>query len=192
MIDLRNTYCHKYSPHFTEYCALIREQGLVWCNGYNFGDFAFSLDFIHISKSNKVSQSAHSFKDSYREFKGTKPMKTKTTYEKVTMRDYEALQEFHAGKEFYHNMGFARDYREVKSVISLVSAHSERKLYTKTETPLAWRDAVVDYIEKCDMYHHDIKSENEDATFILNSCDLSDKQFLKMCHDIAEITERPE
>lgn len=62
--------------------------------------------------------------------------KTRTEYKPVTMRDYEALQEFHAGKEFYHKSEYARKYNQVSNVETLIQAHVGGWLYTKEEVKI--------------------------------------------------------
>lgn len=111
--------------------------------------------------------------------------KTRTEYKPVTMRDFEALQEFHAAKEFYHKPDHARNYNTVQNVETLIQAHVGGWLYTKEEVEINWRDVVSWY----DKYNSPFSSPAYEVSFLHQG---TQKDFLRMCHEVAEITEKPE
>lgn len=121
--------------------------------------------------------------------------KTRTEYKLVTMRDYEALKEFHEGKEFYHN---TNDYKLVTNPQTLIQSYQHKSLYTKEEVELDWRDVAAGCLG-FDMvnpgfYYSNGKYLDFKGKYIgvLLGCDTTIDQFLRMCHEVAEMTEKPE
>lgn len=174
---------------FELFMQRCEEFGIKWLDGTLPRDFSGGDRVRYRCDSDILAHSSGSFYESLgmkrltlSDFKTTK---TRTEYKPVTMRDYEALQEFHEGKEFYHKPTHARNYNIVQNVETLIQARVSGWLYTKEEKEIDWRDVVSWY----DKYNSPFSSPAYEVSFLHQG---DEKDFLRMCHEVAEITEKPE
>lgn len=131
-----------------------------------------------------------------------KQPKTRTEYKLVTMKDWEALKAFHDGQAFYLKPERAEDYELVLYTQALINSHQNNDLYTKEEVEIDWRDVAAEclgierYRENEAGYYAsngqylDLKGKYVGALF--NDGETTIDQFLRMCHEVAEMTEKPE
>lgn len=108
-----------------------------------------------------------------------KPTKTRTEYKPVSMKDWEALKAFHEGQEFYHNTHL------VTNTQTLLRSHQNNALYTKEEVELGWKDIVNEYDSDSDAFNDQI----HEMCFLHQG---TEKDFIRMCHEVADMTEKPQ
>lgn len=108
--------------------------------------------------------------------------KTRTEYKPVTMRDYEALQKFHSGKEFYHKPEYARNHNLVSNVETLIQAHVGGWLYTKEEVKIDWKVEATKFISENE-------TTEEECIWTVDGVDLTDESFIKLCYLVTELTK---
>jgi hypothetical protein len=118
--------------------------------------------------------------------------RTKTTYEKVEFKsDKEKALEF-ASSEFYYvsEIHPNQTYSKVTTLDALVSCGSN--LYRKVEREVTWKDELNDFLEECRWLEdtseiHEVipKPDTENG-------EQFDNEFIKMCHLVASLTDKPE
>lgn len=203
--DLISRYAVRADEEVFElFMQKCEEFGVRWCSGRKPREraddecvtFNYHGDGVLTHASKKFYESKGLKRLTLADFK-PQP-KTRTEYKPVTMRDYEALKAFHAGKEFYYKTYDFTQYIRATLPTALVDAHGRGWLYTKEEVDLDWRDVADDFLSSCkyltpacDISLCVTKPKSDDPQDLEEWEELQ-VEFLRMCHEVAELTEKPE
>lgn len=99
-------------------------------------------------------------------------------------RDWSTMD---APNLFWNNGG---DYLEVDSHERLLREYKCRNLYRRVENPV-WREALAEWLEEDDWSSDKPLCDIDQAFSGVELGYFTEKQFIEMCHLVAELTEKP-
>lgn len=110
--------------------------------------------------------------------------RTRTEYEKVTESIFDLRDEFKRG-ELYSKHKNKEKYYQINTEVWVVNAINNNNVYRKVEKEIDWRLLLRETIEKS-------SGRNiGDGSVMVGTSDLTDEEFLMLCHEISEVTNKP-
>lgn len=112
-----------------------------------------------------------------------KPKKTRTEWVKVDDSIFDLRPDFECGELYFK--GPDGRYKKVLSSSFLAASLECKSIYRKVEKVIDWRVEATIFIS-------DNSTTEVEYTWAVDGVNLSDNDFIKLCHLVAESTEKPQ